>query len=60
MARKFVDTGPSGADPAIQDGTALTLTNTTGVRVLWDDTATSSSILVALEKAKLAILANET
>ena len=60
MAKQFVDTGPSGADPAIQSGAALTLTNATGVRVLWDDTATSSDILVALEKAKLAITANET
>lgn len=59
MAKRFVDCAPGDLVSGIanQDGVALTLTNATGVRVLFDDSATSIQIQTALEKAKLAIIA---
>ncbi len=57
MAKRFVDCSEVTELGSItnQDGSALTLTNTTGVRVLFDDTATPAQVLVALERAKLRI-----
>lgn len=55
MAKKFMDGDAQSerATLAIQDGTALTLTNK--VRVLWDDTVPNADLIVALNKITDAI-----
>lgn len=56
MAKKFIDAavGTEQEAMALQDGTALTLTNT--VRVLYDDTLEKHALAVQLDRIKHAIL----
>jgi hypothetical protein len=56
MAKKFVDAAVGTEQEAmtLQDGSALTLTNT--VRVLYDDTLEKGAIAVQLDRIKHAIL----
>ena len=56
MAKKFVDAAVGTEQEAmtLQDGSALTLTNT--VRVLYDDTLEKGAIAAQLERIKNAIL----
>ena len=58
MAKRFVDCGAQTEVGSIanQDGTALTLTNAGGVRVLFDNAVPKPELYAALEKAKLAII----
>lgn len=56
MAKKFIDAAIKTEQEAmaLEDGSALTLTNT--VRVLYDDTVEKHALLVQLERIKHAIL----
>jgi hypothetical protein len=56
MAKQFIDAAVTDEQEALalQDGTALTLTNT--VRVLYDDTLEKGALVVQLERIKNAIL----
>lgn len=56
MAKKFIDAAVKTEQEsmALEDGTALTLTNS--VRVLYDDTLEKHAIVVLLERIKNAIL----
>lgn len=56
MAKKFIDAAikTEQESMALEDGTALTLTNS--VRVLYDDTLEKGALLVLLERIKHAIL----
>lgn len=55
MAKKFMDGSAQSESSglAIQDGTALTLTNK--VRILWDDTTPNAELIHAITKIRDAI-----
>lgn len=56
MAKQFIDAAiaTEKESMALQDGTALTLTN--GVRVLYDDTLTTSQLYVLLTRIRDRII----
>lgn len=59
MAKQFFDAAVTTEkdDMSKQDGTALTLTNT--VRVLYDDTAETATLVATLDRIKEKILETE-
>lgn len=60
MAKQFID-GASSDDKdslTVEDGSALTLTNS--VRVLYDDTLTTSELYIALQKIQEKIQEQES
>jgi hypothetical protein len=58
MAKRFVDAGITTEQESmtLQDGSALTLTNTNGVRVLYEDALEKGQVVVLLERIKNAIM----
>lgn len=60
MAKKYIDASSTDSKDSmtVASGTALTLTN--GVRVLYDDTLTTSELNVALQKIQEKIQETES